>query len=283
LAPGHPLIRHYADTGDGSAIKISDFWSVDTWHGSDLYQEFYRPLGVEHQMSIALPAPMPIIVAIVVNRADLDLDFTERDRTVLNTVRPHLAQAWRRARDYERLTSLVTTAGSALASNGNGVIVLEDQPYELTPGALAVLYRFFGRAGARDPIPDAVRSWLDEQRVAEPARLARPLHRVVDGRRLIVRYLPSSSGSSAALLLDEQPARTSADGLRSLGLTEREAEVLSLVSIGAANSEIATRLSLSLWTVKRHLANIYAKLGVSSRIAAAALVLEITAHHGGFE
>jgi DNA-binding CsgD family transcriptional regulator len=59
--------------------------------------------------------------------------------------------------------------------------------------------------------------------------------------------------------------------------------VLSLLSLGAANAEIAARLSLSRWTVKRHLANIYAKLGVNSRIAAAALVLEITGHHGGLE
>jgi DNA-binding NarL/FixJ family response regulator len=283
LAPTHPLIRHYTDTGYGGAIKISDFWSVETWHDSALYREFYHPLAVEHQMSIALPAPRPIIVAIVVNRIDIDHDFDERERTMLNTVRPHLAQAWRRARDYERLLSLVTTAGSALMSNGNGVVVLDDQPYDLTPGALAALSRFFGQPGARDVLPDPVRAWLDEQRRAESIALARPLRRIVDGRQLIVRYLPPTAGSSAALLLDEAPVKGGKHGLRSLGLTEREAEVLSLLSLGVANAEIATRLSLSLWTVKRHLANIYAKLGVSSRIAAAALVLEITGHHSGLD
>lgn len=283
LAPSHPLVRHYTDTGDGSAIKISDFWSVDVWHDSAIYREFYHPLGVEHQMSIALPAPKPIIVAIVVNRVDVDADFDERERTMLNTVRPHLAQAWRRARDYERLLSLVTTAGSVLTSNGNGVVVLEDQPYDLTPDALAALGRFFGRPGPREVLPDPVRDWLDEQRAAEPISLARPLRRIVDGRQLIVRYLPASAGSSAALLLDEAPVRAGTDGLRRLGLTDREAEVLSLLSLGVANAEIASRLSLSPWTVKRHLANIYAKLGVSSRIAAAAVVLEITAHHSGLE
>ena len=177
LAPSHPLIRHYLDTGDGSAIKISDFWSVDTWHDSALYREFYRPLSVEHQMSIALPAPRPIIVAIVVNRVDLDDDFDERERTMLNTVRPHLAQAWRRARDYERLQSLVTTAGSVLKSNGNGVVVLEDQPYDLTPGALAALGRFFGPPRSRAALPELVQDWLDAQRPrrrsASPIRFVR--------------------------------------------------------------------------------------------------------------
>jgi DNA-binding CsgD family transcriptional regulator len=52
------------------------------------------------------------------------------------------------------------------------------------------------------------------------------------------------------------------------GLTEREAEVVRLVASGKANKEIASELGLSQKTVERHLSNIFAKLGVSSRAAA---------------
>jgi DNA-binding NarL/FixJ family response regulator len=54
------------------------------------------------------------------------------------------------------------------------------------------------------------------------------------------------------------------------GLTEREAEVLACVAIGSSNREAAAALLISEATVRRHLANIYVKLGVSSRTAAAA-------------
>ncbi|MDQ4055078.1 MAG: helix-turn-helix transcriptional regulator [Actinomycetota bacterium] len=54
------------------------------------------------------------------------------------------------------------------------------------------------------------------------------------------------------------------------GLTEREAEVLARVVTGASNRDVAASLSISEATVRRHLANIFAKLGVSSRTAAAA-------------
>ena len=54
------------------------------------------------------------------------------------------------------------------------------------------------------------------------------------------------------------------------GLTAREAEVLACVAAGASNREVAARLTISDKTVGRHLANIYAKAGVSSRTAAAA-------------
>lgn len=54
------------------------------------------------------------------------------------------------------------------------------------------------------------------------------------------------------------------------GLTKREVEVLARIAAGASNRDVATQLFISEKTVGRHLANIYAKLDVSSRTAAAA-------------
>ena len=53
------------------------------------------------------------------------------------------------------------------------------------------------------------------------------------------------------------------------GLTQREKEVLRLVAEGVTNHEIADRLIIGEATVKRHMDNVFAKLGVSSRTAAA--------------
>ena len=57
-------------------------------------------------------------------------------------------------------------------------------------------------------------------------------------------------------------------------LTPREVEVLRLVSTGLTNRAIGARLSLSEKTVARHLANIFAKLGLSTRAAATAYAYE---------
>jgi DNA-binding CsgD family transcriptional regulator len=54
------------------------------------------------------------------------------------------------------------------------------------------------------------------------------------------------------------------------GLTGRELEVLRLVAAGKSNREISAELTISEHTVARHLQNIFAKLGVSSRTAASA-------------
>ncbi len=56
-------------------------------------------------------------------------------------------------------------------------------------------------------------------------------------------------------------------------LTNRELEVLALVAAGETNHEIASRLFLSDRTVHRHVSNIFDKLGVRSRTAAAAMAI----------
>jgi DNA-binding CsgD family transcriptional regulator len=60
------------------------------------------------------------------------------------------------------------------------------------------------------------------------------------------------------------------------GLTSREAEVIALVASGRTNRAIADTLVISEKTVARHISNIFAKLGVSSRAAATAFAYE---HH----
>ena len=58
------------------------------------------------------------------------------------------------------------------------------------------------------------------------------------------------------------------------GLSRRELEVLRLVAAGMTNREIAAALVISEHTVARHVQNIFAKLGLSSRAAATAFAFE---------
>lgn len=56
--------------------------------------------------------------------------------------------------------------------------------------------------------------------------------------------------------------------IRTLGLTDREVEVLELLAEGESNEGIAKRLSVSTSTIKTHLVNVYQKLQVSRRTQA---------------
>jgi NarL family two-component system response regulator LiaR len=61
---------------------------------------------------------------------------------------------------------------------------------------------------------------------------------------------------------------------RDAGLTERESELLSLLSTGMTNRELGTHLYISENTVKTQLRHLYAKLGVRNRAQAASLAVE---------
>ena len=58
------------------------------------------------------------------------------------------------------------------------------------------------------------------------------------------------------------------------GLTQREVEIIDAIKEGNSNREIASKLAISEETVKRHLSNIYGKLGVNSRLELAVLASE---------
>jgi NarL family two-component system response regulator LiaR len=73
----------------------------------------------------------------------------------------------------------------------------------------------------------------------------------------------------ALKLMQPQPAATALDQL-----TERETDVLRLLAQGQSNQEIARNLNISATTVRSHVSNILAKLGVANRTQAALIARE---------
>jgi DNA-binding CsgD family transcriptional regulator len=277
LAAQHPLIRHAAETGDGSAQRISDFWTQEEFHASQLYRLVYQPMGVEYQMSVTLPAPKPVVLGLALSR--VESDFSERDREVLNLARPHLALIWRNARQQERLRGLVEAANDAVAQEGSGMVVLWEPPEEVTPGALETLYKFFGQPSFGSMLPERVERWVATERERlehDELDVMRPLLAEENGRRCTLRYLPPQVGHPGAIVVGAQGARTSGRTFEALGLSPREAEIVQWVTVGDSNAEIAARLEVSSGTVKKHLDHVYAKLGVRGRGALTAFVLDIT-------
>ena len=73
----------------------------------------------------------------------------------------------------------------------------------------------------------------------------------------------------ATVLLLRQGSLVQPDLLQTLGITRREAEVLTWVSEGKTNKDIGAILRISPRTVQKHLEHVYQKFGVETRTAAA--------------
>ena len=120
------------------------------------------------------------------------------------------------------------------------VWLLLDAPYEL--------------ARVRELTGLACRALGDEDAAALELDAARAAYAKLSARLDLVRVGSLASASPA----EEH------------GLTQRELEVLRLVAAGETNKAISATLVISERTVDRHVSNIFAKLGVSSRTAATA-------------
>jgi DNA-binding NarL/FixJ family response regulator len=128
---------------------------------------------------------------------------------------------------------------------------------------------------------EALLRWLTLEAPYEAART-----RVLLGR--VCKVLGDDDGAALELeaaraAFEELGARPDLERLESLtggargphGLSPRELEVLRLLATGETNKAIAAALVLSERTIDRHVSNIYAKLGVSTRAAATARAYEL--------
>ena len=120
-------------------------------------------------------------------------------------------------------------------------------------------------------IPDELLNWLFTGDTSKPLVVRHPENGEVE-----VHYFPlSPSGSLSLMRLEHKKVDRGPKALLALGLTAREAEVLYWITEGKTNPEIAIILDSSINTVKKHANNLFAKIGVETRTAAARAALNV--------
>ena len=183
---------------------------------------------------------------------------------ILARIRVHLANA--------RMTQ---SARAALDVSGRFLLAVnrEGRVMWATPQAQKLLSDSLGPAGSDGLVlPAPLQQWLEQAqqgRAGSKTPMAAPFP---DHPELRLHYMGNAGPGEFLLRLAKDasgllPAAFTAE----LGLTTREGEVLSWLAKGKTNRDIAQILGLSPRTVDKHLEQIYAKLGVENRTAAAAI------------
>jgi DNA-binding NarL/FixJ family response regulator len=121
-------------------------------------------------------------------------------------------------------------------------------------------------------LPDSMLQWLEQVQKGQGVSKASAIASFPDNEQLRLQYMGKLGPNEFLLrLAKDSCANMPAQFSSELGLTNREGEVLSWLSKGKTNRDIAQILGLSPRTVDKHLEQIYAKLGVENRTAAAAI------------
>jgi DNA-binding CsgD family transcriptional regulator len=108
-----PITEYRLRTGDATAARISDVIGRARWHEQPVYREYFAPVGLDHILDIGLSPNRRHYRDISLFRGGDVPDFSERDRAVLELLRPHF-----RAREA-RAALLDYAAGLGPAGGGD--------------------------------------------------------------------------------------------------------------------------------------------------------------------
>ena len=212
------------------------------YDGLEAVKEHQRRMRIRHVLCTTQVDPgSNLYWVMVISRADEGRPFTEAERTTKEIVAPHIVTASRRARlgQLRAASRLVDGHGQATALLNRSALILEAEPG---------LSELLSRAWPSWSGPWMPRDLWDA--IARESSL-----RLVRGP-LVLRFNAVEEG----LLLHVR------ESVPADALTSREREIAKAFSLGDTFRQIAEKLDIAPNTVRRHLTNVYEKLGISSKV-----------------
>ena len=89
----HPLVREHGRNPAAVTRRINDLLPDGTFRRTPLFNEYYRKIGIDHAMAVPIHVDGRFLVSFVLNRSGTG--FSDRDRDLAETIRPHLANLYR--------------------------------------------------------------------------------------------------------------------------------------------------------------------------------------------
>jgi DNA-binding CsgD family transcriptional regulator/PAS domain-containing protein len=268
----NPLVSAFLYEHRRETLKITDLISPEKFHRTNVYNEFYRRVNVGNQLVAPLVISDELFMSCSIN-TDKE-DFSERDKSALTLLAPHLVNAVRNAFAYERLNS-------ALETENCGIVAVDSKgkPLFVSRFARRLFKQYFAdeKCGT-DSLPETLRAWIKQidltVRKNEFNLPPQPLKAANRNGELIIRFVYNTVTRERTLMLEEKRL-ASQKILERFQITKREAEILFWIMQGKTDNVIAALCGISPRTVQKHAENIYRKLGVETRTGAMLKASEI--------
>ncbi len=246
----HPVCGHWERTNDWTpALKVSDFETQPELRRTEIWDMWYRDLGVTDSLAAGLTPAGAVTRTFLFARTGGE--FVERDRLVLELLMPYLQRRFDRVHAAGEAADALASLEEAGDEPRHVVLCSSRGTIEFaSPEARRLLAHYVRCANGSLPEP------------ALSAVRRRPVYVERDGRRLTLRA--AEVGGLLVLLLGEEDTRLDR-------LTPRQRAVLDRVAQGETDAQIATALGIARQTVTKHLEHIFQRLGVHTRTAAALL------------
>lgn len=269
--------------------------SYDFMLSTEYYNDFLKPQKIHHKLVVSLDSVDGAQGKIVLSRPADSVPFSETDIQMARTVSPYLAHTLS-LNDLRQKISLSTNVLNLIEKDLATGIMLMDRCMHIVyinPQAAELCRRFSGVARTRNdrPVPPDLMEILKKMAMgiehgAPGAEIIPKQSIIIDhnGVKLsvLVRFVCDGPipgcGDYYMIYLSELENRLSVeeDDIRHMfRLTPRELDVTRQIFKGLRNLEIAEKLFVSEITVKKHIQNIYAKVGVRNRTSLMSKIMAV--------
>ena len=274
------------DNRQNGPIPLEETVNYDAIQSTEYYSDFLKPQEIHYKLVVNLVAEKELHGRIVLTRPRKFRGFNERDLGIAKSVSPYLAHALA----HHDLRREVTRKGNLLKyveeHSSVGMVLLDEELHVIHKNRKAEeIFRQLRNPSTAnwddDPILDRLLKDCREMKASlneHPAGgMVVPKQRTVKGPNHTLFSVRSKALEREAGWEDTRLFMVCIEKLSPFGgvnirylmemfqLSKRETDVVSLVFSGLKNGQIAKKLFISEITVKKHLQNIYAKVGVNSR------------------
>jgi DNA-binding CsgD family transcriptional regulator/GAF domain-containing protein len=259
--------------------------SYDSFQPAEYYNDFLKPQKIHHKLIVNLVVEKELYGRIVLTRPREFNPFSIKEIQTAKTISPYLAHALAH-NDLRRKIRLKGNILNYIEKQSSTGIILLDEALQIiyrnskAEEMLGKLKHSMSTVNDSDPISSQVLKACREIQAdldsCPGGGMSIPRQRVVNGPNrtrfsVISKALDQGSdcGGSRMFMVcieEQRPANIDPQHLMdSFHLSRREIDVVALLFLGLKNAQIAGELFVSEVTIKKHLQNIYEKVGVSNR------------------
>lgn len=267
--------------------QLEKTFSYDSFRPTEYYNDFLKPQKIHHKLIVNLVSEKELYGRIVLTRPRQSGRFTQNEVRTARTISPYLAHALA----HNELRRKVKLKGNILdyieKQSSIGMLLLDEDLHIIYQNSKAE--EAFGKLKCSESAvnnEDSISSQLLRdcreikaglENCPAPGAIV-PKHSVVKGPNHTRFSLTSQvldqeldwEGSRLLLVSIEEHASANINAqhlMDKFHLSRREIDVVDLLFLGLKNAQIARKLFVSEVTIKKHLQNVYEKVGVGNRTA----------------
>lgn len=291
------ILLHYADVMDedpwyqlsqlgleGDVMHLSKLLPVESFKDSNIYKTIFKPMHSYYCLGVVLARNSQYEATFAINRGELSTEYTERDKTLIELLTPHLTRAIKLFINFKTYRNLISIAEITSRNETKAMFLCDENATILKVNSLGnelissnpCISNIDNKLVITERcINDRIRKIIAENALFSAENITCRQVVILEGgdeklllevMPLVQRYFYSGDYINCVVVTITAENQINWELVTSVyQLTKREIDISQLIYAKRRVADIASSLCLSENTIRTHIQNIYAKLQVKTQ------------------